>query len=70
MSTVLANREKSAQRPDSLADDAVLGEPVSGANSLLTGKLTGNFTEIGPLGENSPARTQQNQLIAGQFPTK
>jgi hypothetical protein len=32
-------------RPDCLADDAVHYEPVSAPNSLLTGKLTGNFAE-------------------------
>src|ERR1700731_366528 len=53
------------QRPDSLADDAVSGEPVCGANSLLTGKITGNFTKIGLLRENLPVRTQQNQLVRG-----
>jgi hypothetical protein len=53
-----------------LADETVSGEPVCGANSLLTGKLTGNFTKIGPFGEKLPARTQHNQLVAGQFPTK
>jgi hypothetical protein len=31
-----------------LADDAVSCEPVSVPNSLLTGKLTGNFAESGP----------------------
>jgi hypothetical protein len=31
-----------------LADDAVICEPVSAPNSLLTGKLTGNFAEFGP----------------------
>jgi hypothetical protein len=30
---------------DWMADDAVSCEPVSAANSLLTGKLTGNFAE-------------------------
>jgi hypothetical protein len=39
-------------------------------NSLLTGKFTGNFTKIMPIGEKLLARTQQNQLVAGQFPTK
>src|SRR5580693_544374 len=46
---------------DSLADETVSGEPVSGANSLRSGKITGNFTKIGPFGETSPVRTQQNQ---------
>ena len=31
-----------------MAADAVLVEPVSARNSLLTGKLTGNFRENGP----------------------
>jgi hypothetical protein len=31
---------------------------------------TGNFTKIGPLREKLPARTQQNQSVARQFPTK
>jgi hypothetical protein len=30
-----------------LAEDAVSCEPVSAANSLLTGKITGNFAESG-----------------------
>jgi hypothetical protein len=53
-----------------MADETVSGEPVCGADSLLTGKITGNFTKIGPFGEKLSARTQQNQLVAGQFPTK
>jgi len=53
-----------------LPDETVDGEPVSGSNSLLTGKITGNFTIIGPFGEIVPVKTQQNQLVAGQFPTK
>src|SRR5262245_13969214 len=35
------------QRPDCVADDAVSCELVSAPNSLLTGKLTGNFAESG-----------------------
>jgi Pterin 4 alpha carbinolamine dehydratase len=31
---------------------------------------TGNFTKIGPLREKLPARTQQNQSVARQFPAK
>ena len=49
---------------DCVADDAVSGEPVCGANSLLTGKITGNFTKIGPFGETVPVKTPQNQLVA------
>ena len=40
-------------------------EPVSEANSLLTGKITGNFTRIGLVGKKSPVITAQNQLLAG-----
>ena len=39
-------------------------------NSLLTGKITRNFTKIGPFGETVPVKMQQNQLVIGQFPTK
>jgi hypothetical protein len=35
-------------RPYWLADDAVNCEPVSAANSLLTGKNTGKFAKPGP----------------------
>jgi hypothetical protein len=41
------HREITPQRPDSLADETVSREPVCGANSLLTGKLTGNFADSG-----------------------
>src|SRR5712671_2999185 len=37
-----------ALETDWLAEDAVSCEPVSAPNSLLTGKLTGNFAESGP----------------------
>jgi hypothetical protein len=70
MSAVLANREIKPRRQDWLADEAVSSEPVCEANSLRSGNLTGNFTKIGPFGETSPVRTQQNQLVAGEFPTK
>jgi hypothetical protein len=66
--TCLQNRDQGVA--DSLADEPVLGEPVSGSNSLLTGKITGNFTKIGPFGETVPVKMQQNQLVIGQFPTK
>jgi hypothetical protein len=48
-----------------VADDPVSGEPVCGSNSLRTGKITGNFTKIGPFDETVPVKTQQNQLVAG-----
>jgi hypothetical protein len=58
MSAVLANREIKPRRQDSLADETVSGEPVCGADSLLTGKITGNFTKIGPFGEKLSGRMQ------------
>src|SRR6266446_5714825 len=47
MSHVFLQPGHSPQRPDWLADDAVSCEPVSAPNSLLTGKLTGNFAKSG-----------------------
>jgi hypothetical protein len=35
--------------------------PSLGANSLLTGKLTGNFEKIGLSGEESSVKQTQNQ---------
>ena len=32
-----------------LAEEPVSSEPVSGPNSLLTGKITGNFAKSGPI---------------------
>jgi hypothetical protein len=44
MSELLTDLETEPRRPDWLADDAVVGEPVWGAiESLLTGKITGNL---------------------------
>jgi hypothetical protein len=41
-------------------DEPVSGEPVSGEDSLRSGKRTGNFVKIGPFGKNGkkpPVRT-------------
>jgi len=45
MSRVLTHREITPRRPDCLADETVSGEPVCEANSLLSGKITGNFAK-------------------------
>jgi hypothetical protein len=58
------------QRPDWLADDAVSCEPVSGPNSLLTGKLTGNFAESGLLLQFQPPVSELIQRLAAKFPTQ
>jgi hypothetical protein len=47
MTAILPHREITPRRPDCVADDAVGCEPVSRRNSLLTGKLTGNFADSG-----------------------
>ncbi len=40
-------RLETSREPDCLADDAVLCEPVSGRNSLISGKNTGNLRYYG-----------------------
>src|SRR5262245_31300785 len=53
-------------RPDCMADDAVSCELVSAANSLLTGKLTGNFAELANSKACSqiPYATEQGIFVA------
>src|SRR5215510_3218317 len=57
-------------RPDWLADDAVSCELVSAPNSLLTGKLTGNFAESGPLLRFRRPINEPIQRLAAKFPTQ
>ena len=47
--------------------DAVAIEPVSAPNSLLTGKLTGNFADIRPSRRFSRPVSQRIQLLADKF---
>src|SRR5262249_2720294 len=58
------------QRPDCVADDAVSCELVSAPNSLLTGKLTGNFAESGPLLRFRRPINEPIQRLAAKFPTQ
>src|SRR5262249_3887817 len=51
-----------SQRPDCLADDAVSCEPVSAPNSLLTGKLTGNFARVRPSAAISASSQRVNSM--------
>ena len=44
--------------------------PSLRTNSLLTGKITGNFKKFGGFGESLSATTQENQSVAGKFPTR
>jgi hypothetical protein len=55
---------------DSLADETVSGEPVSGSNSLLTGNLTGNFSNLGLFSRFSLLIISQFQMLAAKFPSK
>src|SRR5262245_47742686 len=50
--------------------DAVQVEPVSTLNSLLTGKLTGNFVKIASLMRFCTLTRQQIQRLAAKFPTQ
>jgi len=45
---------------DCVVVDALQIEPVSNSNSLLTGKLTGNFVDSGPLGRFFAPNRQAN----------
>jgi hypothetical protein len=49
---------------------AVRYEPVSACNSLLTGKLTGNFAILGPQKPISLHETTVLQRLFTKFPTQ
>ena len=55
---------------EGMAVCAVRYEPASGGNSLLTGKLTGNFAILGPQRPISLHETTVLQRLLGQFPTE
>ena len=50
--------------------DAVSREPVSAPNSLLTGKLIGNFDGSGPLLRFRCPSNELIQRLAAKFPTQ
>src|SRR5262249_60205460 len=56
------------QRPDCVADDAVSCELVSAPNSLLTGKLTGNFAESEPSATILTFNQRANSKACRQIP--
>jgi len=57
------------RRPDWVADEAVQIERVSTSDSLLTGKLTGNFANL----QAPTAEVRRNarlfQYVSDEFPT-
>jgi hypothetical protein len=55
---------------DWLVDDAVSCEPVSAPNSLLTGKLTGNFAKSGLSVAISCPINARIQRLTAEFPTQ
>jgi hypothetical protein len=57
------------QRPQWLAEETVLREPVSIANSLLTGKNTGKFSETPESEHHSPPKLIVKSAISAKFPT-
>src|SRR5205807_8411798 len=57
-------------REDWMVVCAVRYEPVSGGNSLLTGKLTGNFAILGPQKPISLHETTVLQRLFTKFPTQ
>jgi hypothetical protein len=60
----------SAVREDWMVVCAVRYEPVSTCNSLLTGKLTGNFAILGPQKPISLHETTVLQRLFTKFPTQ
>jgi hypothetical protein len=58
------------QRPHCLAEVAVQIGPVSRPNSLITGNLTGNFSNLGLLPRNAILIHEQIQSLAAKFPTQ
>jgi hypothetical protein len=70
MSAILPNGEIKPRRPDCLADETVSGEPVCGAGSLLTGNLTGNFSNLGLFLRFLLIINEQIQMLASKFPSK
>jgi hypothetical protein len=59
-----------AVREDWMVVCAVRYEPVSACNSLLTGKLTGNFAISGLLEVISERKAPVPQPLLSKFPTK
>jgi hypothetical protein len=68
MWTLSRSGENSPPRPLCLADEAVLGEPVSSHFPLLTGKIQGISAKIDGQDERSAVKSARNQSLARKFP--
>src|SRR5712671_5901794 len=66
----ISRRAAHLRETDCVADDAVSGELVSAPNSLLTGKLTGNFANSGPQQRFPHLINELIQSLAAKFPTQ
>jgi hypothetical protein len=62
--------QENAVRPNCVVVEAVCCEPFSTENSLLTGKLTGNFVDSRPPVRFSCLIGQRIQSLAAKFPTQ
>jgi len=62
-----ANPLKAKEHKMRMVVDALQIEPVSNSNSLLTGKLTGNFVESGPLARFLRQIGKPIQWLAAKF---
>jgi hypothetical protein len=70
MSAILPHGEITPRRPDCVADETVNGEPVWAANSLLSGKITGNFRDYGSNLKVKPKICTNLQPLIDKFPVK
>jgi hypothetical protein len=55
-------------RIDFVVVDAVPRNQSPGANSLVTGKITGNFSFLGHCGENLRQKDTRFQSVRSEFP--
>jgi hypothetical protein len=58
------------KRPEKLVVDAVVSEPSSATNSLLTGKVTGNFGNLSFRADFSRKSAATIQWVAAKFPKR
>jgi hypothetical protein len=67
---VASPKQNGCMETHCVADDAVGCELVSAPNSLLTGKLTGNFANSGPQQRFPHLINELIQSLAAKFPTQ
>jgi hypothetical protein len=65
---VLSNREKSAQRPDCVADEPVSGEPVSASQFPANREFNREFFKFGPFSAILAPNQRANSNACGKIP--